>query len=301
MSQLIPRMNFGETSARNTTPPREDNISSELNELSSLTMRKQTKKKELPREIKNLNSLKIVPFKTSKDKIKQRQIMIDKVIPSHPSSVIINGKSGSGKSNLLVNLLCRPEFYGCSPNKHYFDEIFLFSPTAGKMDDLCSHLINYTPLTQENIFNEFDQKKLISVLQEQKSDIEEKGIAKSRKLLILLDDIQADQAFLRSKAILKLFTMNRHYNTSTWLCGQSFTKTPRACRLQANNIFYFAGSQSETQKIIEEFSPPRLTKRDFEDLINEALDDQYNFLHINMRSAWRDRYRKNLDVLLRLD
>lgn len=299
---LLPEMKFsGQESARDN-----DNTVTftrkELGELANLKMVKLSdSKKQLPIDIKNNRSLQILPFKTAKDKIKQRPLMKENVLFTHPSSVIINGKSGSGKSNLLVNLLSRPEFYGRNDKgKHYFDDIYLFSPTAGCMDDLCKHLVDFSPLTDDHIFNDFDQKKLMDLLDEQKREIDEKGIEKSKKLLILLDDIQADQKFLTSKAILKLFTMNRHYNTSTWLCGQSFTKTPRPCRLQANNIIFFNGSKSELDKIIEEFSPPRLSKRDFEDLINHALEDQYNFLHINMRAHWKERYRKNLDILLEI-
>jgi len=268
-------------------------------DIDSLSSVVRPKSKELPQGT-DVKSFKITALKTSKDEIKQRNVMKDNIIPRHPSSCIMVGTSGSGKSVLMTRMLMMPQFYGRVNGKHYFDEIYLFSPTAGAMDDLCRYLIDYTPLKKENIFNEFDQKRLMDILDEQKKDIEEKGIGKSRKLLILLDDIQADGAFLRSKTILKLFIMNRHYNTSVWLCGQSFNKTPRACRLQANNIFYFPGSKSETDLIIDEFSPPRIRKRDFEELVNEALESQYSFLHINMRCMWKERYRKNLDMLLRI-
>ena len=264
--------------------------------------KKDTKAKKMPDEIANIKDLSIVPFPTSKSKIEQRELMEKNILPTHPSSVIINGKSGSGKSQLIINMLCREDMYGFDKNKkHYFDEIFFFSPTAGKMDDLCEHLLDYTCLKEENIYNDFDENKLNEILENQKNEINEKGIEKAKKILILLDDIQQDQKFLRSKTILKIFTTNRHYNCSVYLCGQSFTKTPRACRLQANNIMFFAGSKSETDKIVEEYAPPKLTKRDFNDLIDQVLNDPYNFLHINMRQPWKTRYRKNLNTLINLE
>lgn len=242
---------------------------------------------------------KIGSLPTEKTKVEQRQIMKDGIIPSHPSSVIANGKSGSGKTTLLISLLIDPRFYGKGGehDSHYFDRIYLFSPTAGSCDDLVQQLYRYTPLLEEDTFTEFDETKLNEILEEQKETIDRKGIADSPKTLILLEDIQSDQDFLRSKTILKLFLMNRHFNISTWLCSQSYTKTPRACRLQANNIFYFRGSASETEKIIDEYAPDGLTKREFKLILDKfVFNEPHDFLHYNMRRS--KKYSKNLDTYL---
>ena len=261
-------------------------------------LKKDTKKqKELPKEVKKAG-LSIVPFKTNKAQIEQRETMKQGIIPHHPSSTIFNGASGSGKSNLLVNLLTRPEFYGKRNGKHYFDKIHMFSPTAGEMDDLCQHLIDHCGLETSDIHNEFDQKLLLSILDDQQKAIKKKGIHKSPKTLLLLDDIQSDKKFLASKAIKRLFLMNRHYNTSTWLCGQSFNLTPRACRLQANNLFLFPMGGSEKKVLIDEFSPPGLTKKEFEELVDHATSEQYQFLHVAKKQPPATRFRKNLDTIL---
>jgi hypothetical protein len=61
--------------------------------------------------------------------------MEDNIIPQHASAVVFCGRSGSGKSNLLVNLAERPEFYGKTkkdnPKTGYFDLILC----------LCSRLL----------------------------------------------------------------------------------------------------------------------------------------------------------------
>lgn len=259
--------------------------------------RDKTTPKQLPKEVKNAG-LKIVPYKTNKAKIEQRKVMEEGIIPGHPSSVIMNGHSGSGKSNLMVNLLTRPEFYGKVNGEHYFNKIYMFSPTAGEMDDLCQHLINYCDLASEDIHNEFDQELLLNILEEQAKLIKKKGIHKSPKVLLILDDIQSDKKFLRSKAIKRLFLMNRHYNTSTWLCGQSFNLTPRACRLQANNLFIFPMGGSEKKVLVDEFTPPGLNKKQFSALVDHATSKQYQFLHINRKQQTETRFRKNLNTIL---
>lgn len=249
----------------------------------------------IPEENENMkkdknNSLKIEPLETAKSKITQRVHMRNNIIPRHPSSCIFNGSSGSGKSTLLINLLTKKNMLG-----GYFNEIYLFSPTGGS-DDLFDHL----KIKKSNIITDIKPEKLEKIMNDQEKVIEDKGIEKAKKILIIFEDIQGNAKFMKSKPFLRSFIANRHFGLSTWLCGQSFTRTPRACRLQANNIFYFAGGGSEKKLMIDEFCPPNLSKREFEQMINYATGEKYTFMHINMRVHPNERYRKNLDEILKL-
>ena len=256
--------------------------------------------RKLPKKILD-SGLTIIPFGTDKSDIKIRDIMKDKIIPTHPSSVIFNGRSGSGKTQLMINLLCKPNFYGRdSDGKTYFDKVYMFSPTANLGDDLCKHIVAHGNLKKDDIYNEFDETTLMSILKEQEQKIKATGIAKSPKVLIVLDDIQSCPTFLRSKTVLKIFIQNRHCNVSTWLCSQVFNKIPRACRLQANNLFVFPCSRSEQDRMVEEFAPPKHTKFEFNQLIDYAHSDPHSFLHINMKDTPKTRFRKNLDEILEL-
>ncbi len=232
--------------------------------------------------------LTIKPIDTNKHKIPQRVLMKNNIIPKHPSSVIFNGCSGSGKSTLLLNMLTRPMFF-----KNYFDHIFLFSPT-GDSDDLYKSL----KIPKENIFVDLEPDDLDKIMIKQRELVESKGVHKSPKLLIILDDIQGNKKFMNSKPFLRSFIANRHFGMSTWLCGQSFTRTPRACRLQANNIFIFRATGSEIKILCDEFCPANMTKKEFMKLIDTATKDRHSFLHINMRMPQEERYRKNLDTIL---
>ena len=102
--------------------------------------KKQTSK---PKE-KDDDLLKILKFDTNKSKIKLRPLQEQNIIPAHPFRLLLVGRSGSGKSMNLVNLMTRPHMYGrTNPNNKktsYFDIVFLFSPTADGGDDLVEHL-----------------------------------------------------------------------------------------------------------------------------------------------------------------
>lgn len=260
---------------------------------------KEDRRLKMPDELKTLgkNKLKIVKYETNKSKIPQRQSMEDNIIPRHPQSVIFNGRSGSGKSNLIVNLLTRPEFYGRTnpdnPKTQYFDLIFLFSPTA-KNDDLPKYLQIPDSRTYDSNFD----APLDHIIETQKNIIEKEGIDKAPKILILFDDIQSQKKFMNSPNFTKMFIQNRHHGISTWVACQSFTRLPRILRLQANGLFIFPSSGSETEILAQEFTPPHVKKRTFEKLIQHATKERFSFLFINMNEPPETRYRKNLDTIL---
>ena len=233
--------------------------------------------------------LSIKPLKTAKSLIPQRTLMETDVIPRHPSSVLFNGSSGSGKSTLLLNLLTRPEFY-----RGYFNKIYLFSPTGGS-DDLFKHL----KLKKDHIFSDMNPKDLRKIIDEQRAVIEKTSIDKAPRVLLIFEDVQGSKKFMNSKAFTEAFIANRHFGASTWLCGQSFTQTPRKCRLQANNIFYFRGSGSEADLITQEFCPPGSNKKEFAKLLDNVTRKRYTFMHINKRAPHEVRYRSNLDKIIK--
>ena len=256
-------------------------------------------KVKLPKELKKLKDpLDIVAYPTNKANIEQRPMMKADIIPRHPSAVIFNGKSGSGKTNLMVNLMSRPEFYGKTDKRDkksgYFDVIFLFSPTANGGDDL----VKFLEIPKKRIFTDFDASKLDKILDLQDSLVTDKGLDKSPKMLIIFEDIQSDAKFMNSKSFLRCFIQGRHMNISTFLCGQSWTLTPRKCRLQANNIFFFPSSNSEVDILLKEFCPPHTSNDQFLKMIKYATNDPYNFLHVNMRKHPSERFRHNLKEII---
>ena len=91
-------------------------------------------------------------MKTSKNGVYQRPLMKAGVIPPLGSVSLLVGRSGSGKSVLIANLLGRGEFYGVDESgKPYFDETVIFSTTAGtELDDTYSNIEWLKPKNFEN-------------------------------------------------------------------------------------------------------------------------------------------------------
>jgi hypothetical protein len=232
---------------------------------------------------------------TDKSKIPLRACMKNGTLPRYPFSIMISGRSGSGKTNLLMNLLTKKELYG-----NYFNFTIVYSPTAGSYDDTYKVL----NLPKENFVKDFGKEELEQLIESRKSLIDAKGIAwvsKNSRVLIILDDIIANRAFLESETALKLFSLLRHYLCSICVLVQSYTKLPRALRLNCNGVMVFPSLQSEVEVIKDECAPAGISKKEFEKVIDHCCEDQFSFLYINNHAKPGERVRKNLDEIIDLD
>jgi hypothetical protein len=255
---------------------------------------KKEQKNEEPEEHFDPNDLTVKPSKTDKTNLPQTQFMRDGIINKFPSMLLNVGRSGSGKSTVICYLLRNKNFIG-----NFFDKVFLFSPTAD-VDDLTKIL----KIPKDRQFTKPSEEQLNSILEEQKHLIEKKGIkntAKNSKVLLIFDDIVSNPKFLKSDAMIKLATMGRHYLISSIINTQSYTKIPRAIRLQANSMILFPSNQNEVKLIAYDQCPPNHRKKDFLKLIEHATSGKHDFLFANYFLPANERFRKNFDTILNIN
>ena len=248
------------------------------------------------------SDLDVSSIDTSKDDIEQPELAKDEnmYIPPLGSSVIISGKSGSGKSTLLANLIKDGRFYGPSERKPkgWFDKIFLFSPTANG-DDVQKSL----GIPKKYVFTDLDEapELLDIILNTQQEKIDgAKGADKVAQYCIIFDDIIGDTQFMNEKAFTRCFYQVRHVNCTTLICTQHFKKVPKICRLQANFVFFFQGSAAEVDIVADEYAPPMYSRNEFRRLVNEATNEKFSFLTINMKVPWDRRFRRKLGEFIKL-
>jgi len=238
--------------------------------------------------MENHNELKIEKIETGKHYIPLKKNMKNGVIPPHPFSLLISGSSGSGKTTLLLNLVLKPIFYG-----GYFHYILVFSPTAS-IDDLWKKL----NIPKENIRTKFTAGDIEKIIESRKKQIEEKGIewvAKHSRLLVILDDVIADRAFISSPEALKMFIMLRHYLTSVCVLSQTYNKIPKPIRNNCRAMMIFLSNRSEKEVLIDELTPPAMTHKEFEKVIDYCTDSPHDFIYINAKANKNEMIRKNLD------
>jgi ABC-type dipeptide/oligopeptide/nickel transport system ATPase subunit len=244
-----------------------------------------------------MDVLQIKPIKTNKSQIKLNPLMQDCTIPKFPQSVLMVGASSSGKTTLLMNLMTKKEMY-----KGYHDFVFLFSVTA-KLDD------SFKPLKVKKDFifdTEEDMiKNLKIIFESQKKNVEKEGVDKAPKMLLIFEDLTTNDKLMRDKIFKSLFTLGRHLNMQVIVMIHKYKALPRTQRLNAMNIIYFAGSKDEQGHLVDDFTPPRYSKKEFTEIVEYATspDDnsKHNFLYICNKLPFKIKFRKNFDLILELD
>jgi len=207
---------------------------------------------------------------------------------------IISGASGSGKSNLIVNLLKSNKT--TKDNKHkksyrnMFNNIILVSPSA--------HTIKDSPL--ENIS---DDQKFHSISDEVFDLVElmtEDSVEENKHTLLILDDISSQLRLKENeKKLNQLIKNRRHLNLSIWIVTHKSTDAPPSMRSNANLIFLFRPKTTrEIDTIQSEYM--MMTKSRADELMQAAYKDRYDFLLLDtsLRTGSEFRFYRNYSELI---
>ena len=207
---------------------------------------------------------------------------------------IISGASGSGKSNLIVNLLKSNKTTKDKKHKksyrNAFDNIILVSPSA--------HTIKDSPL--ENISNDQKFDSISEEVFELVDSMTEDSIQENKHTLLILDDISSQLRMKENEKILNQLIKNRrHLNLSIWIVTHKSTDASPALRSNANLIFLFRPKTTrEIDTIQSEYM--MMSKQRADEIMNAAYKDRYDFLLLDtsLRTGSDFRYFRNYSELI---
>lgn len=215
-----------------------------------------------------------------------------------PFRLLIVGKSQlSGKSNILVNLLLRDEFY----NKDFDgSNIFLVSPSITN-DEKLKKIIKVKEIPEENLFLEYDEdviKELYKILQDEYEEAKANG-DKPQNKLIIFDDASYD-GDLKSKKhgiINKIFSNGRHIMLSAIITSQKYSDILTSCRLNCNGAIIFNTNNRELEMIEADHNYLE-TKKEFMKMFRNVMNEKHSFLVVNYTNPKEQRYLdKIFDVI----
>ena len=188
---------------------------------------------------------------------------------------IISGASGSGKTNLIVNLLRSNKFTKDKKRKlsyrKMFDKIVFVSPSADTIKDSPLEKIaddqKFTELNEE-VFDLLDE-------------IGEDAVDDGKHNLVILDDVSSQlRTRENEKRLNQIIKNRRHKNLSIIVVAHKATDLSPALRSNASLIFLFKPkTMREINTIQEEFM--MMPKKDADELMNAAYKDRYDFLLID--------------------
>ena len=150
-------------------------------------------------------------------------------IPDHPYRILMIGGSGSGKTNLLLNLI---------ENQPDIDKIYLYAkdPYEAKYQ----YLINKREGVGIDHFN--DPKAFIEYsndMHDVYKNIDDYNPDKENKILIVFDDMIADMINNKklNSIVTELFIRGSKLNISIVFMTQSYFKVPKNVTLKTNHFF----------------------------------------------------------------
>jgi hypothetical protein len=193
---------------------------------------------------------------------------------------IIGASQRSGKSSIIVNLVCRDEFY----NKDFKGEnIYIISPSI-ENDLKLKKMIEVKDIPDHNLFTEYDEgvlEELYNMLAEDYKNSVESGEVPTNKLIIF-DDMSYSGA-LKNKThgiISKLFCNGRHILVSTLLTSQKYSDLLTTCRENLNGAILFSCSNKQLD-LIEQDHNFLKNKKMFNDMFRDATKEKHSFFVVN--------------------
>lgn len=212
--------------------------------------------------------------------------------------LIVGASQRSGKSNCVLNMIVRSEFYG---NDFNGDDIFIVSGSL-ENDEKLKNLVKVKEIPEENLMLEYDEEiltELYDMLKEEYNQaIENKEKPKNK--LIVFDDMSYDGS-LKAKShgiINKMYMNGRHINLSTIITSQKYgSDIPTGIRENANGLILFKCSNKQLD-LIESDHNYLLNKKDFQKMFRDATDEKHTFFVVNYTNDKNSMYQDcNFDKL----
>ena len=217
-----------------------------------------------------------------------------------PKSIrgLIVGKSGCGKTNLLLNLLLKPELLDY--NKLFVYGKSLFQPKYKILQ--CGFNNNLDKECIYNIFNhrkdikdkDIDPYKLIKEIGETYSkDIKDpKELNSIDKNLMIFDDVLLE----KQNKCNDFYTRGRHSNVDCFYLSQNYFRlTRQTIRENSNFICLFKQDNKNIQHIYQDHVSHDMPYDEFKNLCNLCWEKPYDFLVIDNTSRY-GKYCYNLDT-----
>jgi len=179
-----------------------------------------------------------------------------------PSIMLVVGRKGMGKSQMIVSLLKDPKGL-----KFLYDRIIIFSGTFKTQYDRLWSKLSAKGIT---VFEELDETVLMGIYEQQ--------LGSREHVLILSDDM--DQQFMKmdQQLLNKIVTNSRHCNLSLCFLVQKIgSMIPTVIRSNADCIIAYATScHREFEALWAEYS--HCPKKEFHKFFVEHTKEPYSFI-----------------------
>lgn len=210
-------------------------------------------------------------------------IQNDIYLPQHPSRILLCGSSGTGKSNLLLNMMFNKNF-GIN-----FHKVYLYAKDV--TEDKYVWLMD--KMKDVNGGNNFVYGTSIDDI------VSCEDLDPQLMNLILLDDFICTKD--QSK-IEELFIRGRKRNATIIYLAQAYHAVPPLIRKNINYVAFFKASSKREISTLSVDHAVDIDKEDFQKLYVKATSIPHNFLFIDLKTSNKSmRYRSGFLGLSKWD
>lgn len=192
--------------------------------------------------------------------------------PQHPFRWVAIGPTGSGKTNIVVDLVV---------NHLYFDKIYIYAKDL--QDEKYLALIALFETLQEQYNKENEDEDEVVVYSDSLDDINVDQFDPKKQNLVIFDDMITESK-KNQKIIDDLFIRGRKTpNCSLVYQTQSLFDTPPLLRKNANYFTLLKVNDSELNEIAKRYRNG-VSFQEFQDLYHECMNEPFGFMVIDMKT-----------------
>lgn len=217
---------------------------------------------------------------------KREKKKVNELAPDQPFRMLMIGSSGSGKTNVLIDMILR---------YLVFDKLYVYTKHMhqGKYQ-LLQKIIKSIEESEE--FKEVGDFPIAYFAEDVKNVVPLEKMDETKDNIIIFDD------FITSKnqiPMIDMFIRGRHKNASVIYLTQSYWSTPRDIRINCTHYMLFGSPNNRDLNLILGDHCRDMDKEEFKEIFNEATREPYSFFYIDKDNKHKAlRYRKNFDGLL---
>jgi hypothetical protein len=213
-----------------------------------------------------------------------------------PFSLFLVGKSNSGKTYIINNLLLNEELY-----RHLFDHIYVWSMSVHSDKSWLSLMDNLTEKEKEKytLYDQFDEEKFNEIWDWLENF--KKEHKKPFTSLFIFDDILGT-SFLKGKNMERLGTRARHLGISYILSSQHYKSVLNIQRENMHGCIITQVVPNEIINIAYDFESSKLYGDKLQKIYNLfKAKNKYNFVYINKQKQPEDQVYMNFTHKIDLD
>ena len=217
-----------------------------------------------------------------KMKDKTDKFTIDKTpLFNLPMRLLIIGRTGCGKSNMLGNLLLRNSFYR---DDFLPENIYIFSGSL-KGDVKLKTIIEELDIPESNLFDTYDQDTGHIIYDNIVEEFNEAINAKDKPAqnLIIFDDLGFSNLMnknTKNNILDKIFCNGRKYLISTITLNQKITQLSTTAREQCSGLVLYKCTNKSLDLIETDFNYLP-SKKQFHNMVREHTVSNHNFMVVN--------------------